>query len=306
MSNFVGCKTKDGRNMNVLKIKQENIVLNLNGEQQSISGDSNVYPNLTFPIPFDKNNDNLNLIVDLSLTSNGFAQLDQRIGYNSYTKTTRDINDNVTYSIARINVYNYSQETENIDKVKIINNLGQVINIPEDGIGTPYYGSSICFEIDQNMFKQPNQSSETKNYQTGKAYYGRFTWIDSENNADEWKGFTIKYDAVMAKPIYLPQIQNANPIYQITQPSNNTSFYVNYLNGCLQTVSNPNDLLIDLDNVNLPYGKKIELIVDNNSQNKTINITRDGNNIKTISSNNSYLITIMHLDIIRAVITQLY
>jgi len=71
----------------------------------------------------------------------------------------------------------------------------------------------------------------------------------------------------------------------------------------LQTVSNPNDLLIDLDNVNLPYGKKIELIVDNNSQNKTINITRDGNNIKTISSNNSYLITIMHLDIIRAVIT---
>lgn len=305
MSNFVGYKTKDGKNMMVLKIKQENIVLSLNGEEYDIVS-NNVYPNLTFAIPFDADNDNLILVVDLSLTSDGFTQLDERVGYDSYTKTTRDDNGNVTSSIARINIYDYSQLSENSDKVKIINNLGQVLSVPEDGIGTPYYGSAICFEIDQNMFKQTNQTDETKNYQVGKTYYGRFTWVDSQGNADEWKGFTIKYDAVMAKPIYLPQINTAKPIYQIEQPNNNTSFYIDYLNGNLQTVINPSQLLIELDNVNLPYGEKIELIINNENQTKTTYITRTANRLKEISSSNSLLITITHLDTIRAIISQLY
>ena len=287
--------------------------------------DSKSYPSLTFPIPFDEDNDVLKLLVDLSLTPSGFSMLDALETYNSYTLTTLNANDEITLSVARINMIDYygqnAIDKNNVGKMKIINGNGELINIPTDGIGTPYYGSSICFKIDDSMFRMQNQSINIKHFQKGKMYYGRYTWIDSIGNIDQWRGFYFTYDVTLTKPIQTPQINNTPLEYQISLPTNDVTntITIDYLNGEFQSVdmekssfgvdggSLPLTINIDSRILNLPYGKHIKLLVRSAYQASEIRIEKNSAVIKRISfeQNNYKLLTIIHLDEIRIISNQI-
>lgn len=286
--NIIGLKKINS--VNLLKISDTGeltALVNNNTINIQTGGAPNVYPTVNVPIPFDADDDTLTLIVDISLTESGFDILDDLSNSNlsSFTQTIYN-NGEVVSSVARINMYDYvgqvGEEKNNIGKMKIIYN-GQLIDLPENGIGTAYYGSTVCFKIDEDMFRMPTDNANAKNFQLGKTYYCRYTWMDFNGNTDEWKGFAFTYDAVINKPIVTNNIENYLPVVQHNNVTGDIT--LDYLDGQIHHINASNN--VNISNVlNIPYGKAMFIYVTTNNNTITLN------NSKTLNSNiTSHLIT---------------
>lgn len=265
MNNIIGLKTINS--VNLLKVDSNGeltAVVNNNNINIKTGGTPNVYPTVNIPIPFDEDNHTLTLIVDISLTEEGFAILDELSNDSSSYTETQYTNDNVTLQVARINIADYVNLEEgdpNIGKIKIINHNGQIVDLPSSGIGTAYYGSTVFFKIDESMFRMAGDSQDVKHFQLGKTYYCRYTWVDQEGASDVWKGFAFTYDAVMNKSVsttsssedvYSEVIGHKNVSGDITLDYSVSQIHL------ITTAGNTN-----ITTTNIPYGKQMYIYVVN-------------------------------------------
>ena len=160
MSNIVGLKTKDGVNMGVLKIDNNSIkVFDATSGQfvPSVSQGTGttvvqkkIYPSFTFPIPYDKNDDTLTLIVDISETPQFINQISYSQSSSSNTSNSSFSSDSSDSSsqentYVRINMANFKSQ------MKIISN-GKFVQMPAEGVGKSYYGCLITFQLNQIMY----------------------------------------------------------------------------------------------------------------------------------------------------------
>lgn len=281
MANIIGLKTKDGINMNLLRIDNNQLKLfnpstneyipTENNSQQQIIYNKN-YPSFTFPIPYDKNNDTLTLLVDISQTS----EFNNEISYSE--SSSSDSSDSSMQSdyqndyYIRINMSNFKS------CMKIISN-GNFINIPSQGIGKSYYGCLITFQLNQQMYP---------NFKFNQAYYARYTWMDSNGSISDWNGFIFSSDVTDFTPIDVKKQKILDPLQEKEFTDGMT---IDYLNGQVQKFTMSKAATFNVANaLNIPYGKNLSIIVSvYNSSKLTL---QDQYNQIEYDKNGDYIITI--------------
>lgn len=151
----------------------------------------------TFPIPYDEDEQNLTLYVDIS-EDGLFNTLWERSDSQTHQDTTG--------FYRRITMYNSYDRS----KMKIFSN-GSFISIPNDGIGVPYYGETVVFTLDTTM---------VPNYTAGKTYYGRYRWHDSERGIGDWTGFVFTYDFhdIRSSKVEEEEKFSILPCYAVSEP----------------------------------------------------------------------------------------
>ena len=202
---------------------------------------------LTIPIPSDADNHILSLLVDIC-------------------EDGEFPDDEVTHILM----------SAHRAKMKIFSD-GQFVDIPEDGIGTPYYGETLVFQLDNEMMES---------YEPGKTYYGRYRWMDSGGGRTDWCGFKFTYDMNDLRPIKLPDTASSKVAAVSTLTG---SPVIDYLNGDIQNFSMSANVIINRDNIrNIPYGKALMLIIQKQGD-CTLTVT-SGSVSEVLTLNKTYLI----------------
>ena len=117
---------------------------------------------ISLPVPFDDDNDNVSLYLDIG-TDPEFAE-------NTYTRI---------------------RMTDHYAKMKIFAN--ETFRTMTEGFcGVPEYGATVSFTLDTEMMP---------GYIAGNTYYARYTWMDSKGAHDGWHGFIFSGDVADMEPI---------------------------------------------------------------------------------------------------------
>lgn len=240
-------------NGNVLLELETDAVKSVNGMEPDEEGNVQVEAAslpasiLTIPIPSDADNHTLSLMVDIC--ENGdFSE------------------EEVTHILM----------AAHREKMKIFSD-GQFVDIPEDGIGTPYYGETLVFQLDNEMMES---------YEPGTTYYGRYRWMDSEGGRTDWCGFKFTYDMNDLRPIKLSDTASSKVATVSTLTG---SPVIDYLNGDIQNFSMSSNVIINRDNIrNIPYGKALMLIIQKQGD-CTLTVT-SGSVSEVLTLNKTYLI----------------
>ena len=117
---------------------------------------------ISLPVPFDGDNDNVSLYLDIG-TDPEFAE-------NTYTRI---------------------RMTDHYAKMKIFAN--ETFRTMTEGFcGVPEYGATVSFTLDTEMMP---------GYVPGTVYYARYTWMDSKGAHDGWHGFIFSGDVADMEPI---------------------------------------------------------------------------------------------------------
>ena len=117
---------------------------------------------ISLPVPFDDDNDNVSLYLDIG-TDPEFAE-------NTYTRI---------------------RMTDHYAKMKIFAN--ETFRTMTEGFcGVPEYGATVSFTLDTEMMP---------GYVPGTVYYARYTWMDSKGAHDGWHGFIFSGDVADMEPI---------------------------------------------------------------------------------------------------------
>ena len=117
---------------------------------------------ISLPVPFDDDNDNVSLYLDIG-TDPEFAE--------------------ETYTRIRM--------TDHYAKMKIFAN--ETFRTMTEGFcGVPEYGATVSFTLDTEMMP---------GYIAGNTYYARYTWMDSKGAHDGWHGFIFSGDVADMEPI---------------------------------------------------------------------------------------------------------
>ena len=144
---------------------------------------SQTFPTITLPIPYDENNDNLTLIVDIGLD----GQFIEMAGSQASTL------EGGYYF--RISIKNSYQR-----QLMKVFQTDHFEDVPNSGINISNYDSTVSLTINTTMFPF---------YQFGTTYYARYTWTDSNESHMDWKGF--KFSSDIASFAY-PQLRNIQTI----------------------------------------------------------------------------------------------
>lgn len=117
---------------------------------------------ISLPVPYDDDNDNVSLYLDIG-TDPEFAE-------NTYTRI---------------------RMTDHYAKMKIFAN--ETFRTMTEGFcGVPEYGATVSFTLDTEMMP---------GYVPGTVYYARYTWMDSKGAHDGWHGFIFSGDVADMEPI---------------------------------------------------------------------------------------------------------
>lgn len=182
----------------------------------------------TFPIPYDEEEQNLTLYVDISEDGN-FDFMWDRSDSNIYQDTSG--------FYRRITMYN----PEDRAKMKIFSN-GHFVPVPNDGVNIPYYGETVVFTLDSEMLP---------GYTPGKTYYGRYRWYDIERGTGDWTGFIFTYDFHDIRPPKIPKEEfSVLPCYATSNPNTTNKTIevqvINPINGSYsELIGDPIEVLYD-------------------------------------------------------------
>lgn len=224
----------------------------------------------TIPIPFDDDGDTLTLLVDIC--EKGLFSSEETSDSFSSSDSTMD-------KYFRINM------AKHLDKMKIFSN-GKCIPIPAEGIGLPYYGETIMFTLDNEMFPS---------YEPGKTYYGRYRWMDTASGITEWSGFILTYDFEDCRPIRMKYPENIQINTEtLTSGPNSSGHVIDYLKGEIQKFVLTEDGKIDSSKImNVPFGKVLAIIVEKTGSG-TLTVI-DGDSTMTYTDNKKYMIGAMNI-----------
>lgn len=251
-----------------------------------IQGNVSKNANITLPIPYDKNNDNITFIMDVC--ENGqFLQ--------SFESATSQYSDNSESLYNRISMKNPIHRSY----MKIFAK-DKFIDVPDTGINITYYGQNLSLTLNKIILP---------NYVPGNTYYARYTWMDYQGAIMDWKGFKFQFDAVDAS---LPlKTQDQNEVYEYEQvmsdysDSSSTLDIIDYNNGEIQKIYWQGNFNIDTQNcINIPYGKTLKLFCIQVDENGESSITSNSNT--TNINNKSYLIEIHNVGELVSTIKELY
>lgn len=217
---------------------------------------------ITLPVPFDENGDNVSLVIDFD--ENGtFTE-------EAYTRVTM---------------------AEFFSKMKIFN-ADHYIDLDATGVGKPFYGQSVTFTLDEEMFP---------GYVAGKTYFARYCWLDSKQGRSEWKGFKFSGDVTDFEPIRLPEVSMLK-LHNAASMQDNDPVEIDYRNGEIQTIDNMSgNLTIDTKDVkNIPFGEALILFVENVGTDTKLTVSHKGPGSATVDTNTypdmaTYMIVILNL-----------
>lgn len=217
---------------------------------------------ITLPIPYDDNEDNISLVLDVS-TQPGFAE-------GTYTRITMSV------WYAKMHVFNPSEEG--------------FIPLAEKSVGVPFYGSSVTFTLDNEMFPD---------YEPGETYFARFSWIDTRGGYRDWAGFKFTGDVSDLEPIHT-DYEKQPKVKDSTSASGNLS--LDYLEGEIQNYTMLTDVMVSLANVsNVPFGEA--LIVNMSRISGTLTVT-SGNSSQTYTETKTYMIVITNFGALNIAVTE--
>ncbi len=183
----------------------------------------------TLPIPQDKDNNTLSFIFDVC--ENGF--------FDEEDTTHILMNDHLL-------------------KMELFSN-GEFAGVPESGIGNPYYGDSISFTMDTDMFPD---------YVPGKTYYARYRWMDQATGRTDWWGFKFNHGMIDLRPVRTTFGDNSSVP---DEESVDGEFTVDYLNGDVQRFILSNDAVLRKENIlNIPFKQAIQVIINPNGHTLTL------------------------------------
>lgn len=182
-------------------------------------GEATIKPaTLTIPVPSDRDKDVLSLIVEICEDGS--------------------FDEEETTSILM---------PEWRHKMKGFSN-GITVEIPENGVGPDFYGETIVFTFDNEMFPE---------YIPGKTYFGRFRWIDTKNGRTDWFGFKFTYDVAVLKPDTPADFTTVAAEKEVVG-----TLEIDYRDGEIQSFKLTGDAIIDREKIrNVPFGKALALLV---------------------------------------------
>lgn len=188
---------------------------------------------ISLPVPHELDNENVTLIVDLSLTG-------------EFTE-----GDNPSYARIRM--------SESYAKMRVFSN-GSWEPVPGPSLGVPYYGGTVEFTLDTDLFE---------NYVAGTKYYARYCWIDSNGNAGDWVGFAFRSDVSDMVPI---RTDDESPMRVAAGRNVSGEITLDYLDGEVQNITLTDDASLDLDDVaNVSFGQA--LVVNADTAGHTLTVT---------------------------------
>lgn len=216
---------------------------------------------LSLPVPYDANNDNVSLVVDICEN--------QEFEVGTYNRITMS----VWYA-----------------KMKVFSNE-RFWPVPGQSLGVPYYGSTVSFTLDQEMFP---------GYVPGKTYYARYSWVDSNTNSASsgWKGFRFTGDIADMEPIHT-DFEPAPNVKATAEAKGILS--LDYLAGEIQNYTMTEDVTIRLSAVaNVPFGAAL-----------LVNVTRSGGTLtviggatQTYDEDKTYMIVISNFGTLQVAVTE--
>ena len=232
-----------------------------NGEEIKAGGGAVPAASISLPVPYDKDGNNISLIFDVSAdpTFTGFRRI---------------------------------LMTQYYEKMKVFSNQG-FVDLTEKYLGVPYYGATLVFTLDTEMFPA---------YVPGNIYYARYTWYDSDTG--DWKGFKFSGDVADMEPIRtnyedIPTVKAETSI-------GSGSLSLDYLNGEIQnykaSMGSNGVLTIDLENVaNVPFGEA--LICNIKLSNGTLKVV-NGSNSQEYTEAKSYMVVVTNFGTMQIAVTE--
>lgn len=215
---------------------------------------------ITLPVPFDENDDNVSLVVD-------FCE-DETFPEEEFTR--------VTMSVHHAKMRVFSGES--------------YVSIDETCVGKPYYGQSVTFTLDDEMFP---------GYVAGKTYFARYSWVDSQGGFSEWRGFKFTADVVDFEPIRIPLLSSTKVKAETIASG---ELHLDYLEGEIQNYTMNSNVTIALENVsNVPFAEA--LVVNMRRTGGTLTVKR-GTVSQTYSADKTYMIAVTNFGALNIIVTE--
>ena len=215
---------------------------------------------ITLPVPFDENDDNVSLVVDFSE--------DETFPEDEFTRVTMSVHH------AKMRVFSGEK----------------YVSIDETCVGKPYYGQSVTFTLDDEMFP---------GYVAGKTYFARYSWVDSQGGFSEWRGFKFTADVVDFEPIRIPLLSSTKVKAETTVSG---ELHLDYLEGGIQNYTMYDDVTIALENVsNVPFAEA--LVVNMRRTGGTLTVKR-GTVSQTYSADKTYMIAVTNFGALNIIVTE--
>lgn len=216
---------------------------------------------LSLPVPYDENGDNMTLVVDICENENFDPGTYNRI--------------NMTVWYAKMSVF--SDE--------------RFYQLEEQSLGIPYYGSTVSFTLDQEMFP---------GYVPGRTYFARYMWIDTKQASTGWKGFKFSGDVADMEPIHT----NFEPPLKVKDTAvASGELMLDYLAGEIQNYTMEADVTVRLANVsNVPFGAA--LLVNIKRTGGTLTVRSSGQNLQTYDEDKTYMLVVSNFGELQVAVTE--
>ena len=216
---------------------------------------------LSLPVPYDENGDNMTLVVDICENENFDPGTYNRI--------------NMTVWYAKMSVF--SDE--------------RFYQLEEQSLGIPYYGSTVSFTLDQEMFP---------GYVPGRTYFARYMWIDTKQASTGWKGFKFSGDVADMEPIHT----NFEPPLKVKDTAvASGELMLDYLAGEIQNYTMEADVTVRLANVsNVPFGAA--LLVNIKRTGGTLTVRGSGQNLQTYDEDKTYMLVVSNFGELQVAVTE--
>ena len=215
---------------------------------------------ITLPVPFDEDGDNVSLYVDIG-TDPQFAE-------ETYTRIR------MTDHFAKMRVF-YNETFH---------------PLTEGYLGLPEYGATVSFTLDTEMFP---------GYVPGTTYYARYTWMDSNQAFDGWKGFIFSGDVADMAPI---RMEYESPPSVKAETTVSGTLSLDYLDGEIQNYHMLSNLSLDLDDVaNIPFGEA--LICNIRRTGGTLTVS-NGSSSQTYTENKTYMVVVTNFGTPQIAVTE--
>lgn len=298
------------------KISNDLLNIDLTNLQLPTVSSNSYNSTITLPIPYDHQNQSVTLIVDFIPYQNEDQIVQFKTDYinNENIQVSDDNPFGVQYSSnsSDNSQSSWLQYDENgygrsFYRVSMKNDLhrsymriysnNRFVKITDSSWIVQNYGQNIVFTLNEDLIP---------NYQAGKTYYARYTWMDYSGNTMDWKGFKFSGD-VMQSAQPQKKLQDQFKFYQFNEQIQNTSdskgniIYpqFDYLNGQIQKLTLSEVTTFSCQNIlNIPYGKTIKFIVNTNGYQVNLvnqDLVNQDNATTTINNASKLLIQITNI-----------
>lgn len=303
---------EDGKISNdLLDIDLSNIPIPPSSSGTTIVTANSYNSTITLPIPYDSQNQSVTLIVDFIPYQNEDQIVQFKTEYinNENIQVGSDNPFGMQYSSNSSNnsqsswlQYDENGYGRSFYRVSMKNDLhrsymriytnNRFVKITDSSLTVQNYGQNIVFTLNEDLIP---------NYQPGKTYYARYTWMDYSGNIMDWKGFKFSGDVVQsAQP--QEKLQSQLKFYQFDEQIQNTLDYegnfiypqFDYTNGQVQKLTLSGVTTFSCQNIlNIPYGKTIKFIV--NTIGYQVNLVNQDNITTTVNNVSKLLIQVTNI-----------